>query len=294
MVQPKVVMPCKYGNDYHTKECRSRFNTLLEGEPIKAPKTPVVGVPKTPSWVSRAKGWWRAKFFSGRGGWMMTMNLRLLVMLVRLRMLWVLLASQKGLKFQLNPNFWREVPMLRHQSWLKLSKMVRMKPWCHADLLRYRGGSARVWEVKAANKQGMVCWVLLLIRKFLLSKVCQQLEVPYLGLSVDFGDLLDDGVFAQVEYWFHEKVQENENHSFVFGSIPCGPFSPIQNLNLATKGESFKKYLKKERKKSLELVSRFPEVRPHCCCIRRYCFIWVAKELCRVERTIGVVFHHRV
>ena len=39
---------CKYGNDYHTKECRSRFNTLLEGEPIKAPKTPVVGVPKTP------------------------------------------------------------------------------------------------------------------------------------------------------------------------------------------------------------------------------------------------------
>ena len=75
-------------------------------------------------------------------------------------------------------------------------------------------------------------------------------------MSVDFGDLLDDGVFAQVEYWFHEKVQENET-IHLFGSIPCGPFSPIQNLNLATKGESFKKYLKKERKKSLELVSRF-------------------------------------
>ena len=106
---------CKYGTDYHTKECRSRSNTLLEGEPIKAPKTPVVSVPKTPVESHEPKVG-EGPSSSAVGGRMMTMNLRLMVMLVRLRMLWVLLASRKGLKFQLNPNFWREVPMLRHQS----------------------------------------------------------------------------------------------------------------------------------------------------------------------------------
>ena len=78
--------------------------------------------------------------------------------------------------------------------------------------------------------------------------------------------------FAQVEYWFHEKVQENET-IHLFGSIPCGPFSPIQNLNLATKGESFQEVSQEGTKEITGASFTLSEVRPHCCCIRRYCFI---------------------
>ena len=85
-------------------------------------------------------------------------------------------------------------------------------------LAEVSGGSARVEKSKQqTNKEWFVEFCC--SSESSCSKVCQQLEVPYLGLSVDFGDLLDDGVFAQVEYWFHEKVQENET-IHLFGSIP--------------------------------------------------------------------------
>ena len=87
-------------------------------------------------------------------------------------------------------------------------------------------------------------------------KVAEQLGINYLGLSEDFGNLLDDQVFEQVEYWFHERAQHQERIN-LFGSIPCGPFSALQNLNLHIQGERFQGYLQDERGKSLELVRRF-------------------------------------
>lgn len=86
--------------------------------------------------------------------------------------------------------------------------------------------------------------------------VAQQLNVDYLGLSEDFGDLLDHQVFEQVEYWFHERIQEGDK-IHLFGSIPCGPFSKLQNLNLAVHGEKYQDYLQNERKKSISLVGKF-------------------------------------
>ena len=43
-----------------------------------------------------------------------------------------------------------------------------------------------------------------------------------------FGDILDDGVYEQIEYWMHERVQMREK-VHLFGSIPCGPFSPTKS-----------------------------------------------------------------
>ena len=53
--------------------------------------------------------------------------------------------------------------------------------------------------------------------------VAQQLNIDYLGLSEDFGDLQDHQVFEQVVFWFHERIQEGDKND-LFGSIPCGPF----------------------------------------------------------------------
>ena len=91
------------------------------------------------------------------------------------------------------------------------------------------------------------------------STVSQQLHVPYLGLSSDFGDLLNDDVFEQVMYWFHERVQENEA-IHLFGSIPHGPFKLLQYSNVAVQSKSSRTQLGEERAKSLELVERFKKL----------------------------------
>ena len=43
----------------------------------------------------------------------------------------------------------------------------------------------------------------------------------------------------------------------LWGSIPCTPWSQIQNLNIAQHGESFKEYLARERSHSLQILGRF-------------------------------------
>ena len=87
-------------------------------------------------------------------------------------------------------------------------------------------------------------------------KVCQQLGIPYLGLSREFGDVLDPTVFCQIEYWMHERVQLEEV-IHIFGSIPCGPFSPLQNLNLVAQGEQYQDYFQSQRQRSLKMVELF-------------------------------------
>ena len=55
----------------------------------------------------------------------------------------------------------------------------------------------------------------------------------------------------------HERVQMYET-IHLFGSIPCGgPFSSLQELNLAKQGEKYQGNLQIEGGKSLELANRF-------------------------------------
>ena len=92
-----------------------------------------------------------------------------------------------------------------------------------------------------------------------LSSCCQvshQLEVSYLGLSVDFGDLLDDGVMEQVEYWFHERVQHEES-IHLFGSIPCDPLSFNWDINLPCRRKPYPEDLQCGQKQSLKWIERF-------------------------------------
>ena len=55
-------------------------------------------------------------------------------------------------------------------------------------------------------------------------KVAAHFKIPYMALSVNFGNLLCDEVFCQVEFWFLERVNETEA-VHLWGSILPGRFS---------------------------------------------------------------------
>ena len=87
-------------------------------------------------------------------------------------------------------------------------------------------------------------------------QVAEKLGLNYLGLSEEFGDLTDDQVFEQVEFWFQERMNLGEPID-LWGSIPCGPYSPLQHLNIAKQGEEFLVKLGKSREVTGVLLDRF-------------------------------------
>ena len=64
--------------------------------------------------------------------------------------------------------------------------------------------------------------------------VAKQLHIPYLGLSMDFGNLLDPDVFQQVEFWFKERVNEGES-VHLFGSMDDKMEGKGSKMELITK-----------------------------------------------------------
>ena len=86
--------------------------------------------------------------------------------------------------------------------------------------------------------------------------MAEKLGLNYLGLSEEFGDLTDDQVFEQVEFWFQERMNLGEPID-LWGSIPCGPYSPLQHLNIAKQGEEFLVKLGKSREVTGVLLDRF-------------------------------------
>ena len=71
-------------------------------------------------------------------------------------------------------------------------------------------------------------------------------DIPYIGLSLKFGDLSAVEVQEQVHYWFKERTQVGET-IHLWGSISCGPWSPLQNLNIAVQGQAFESRLEVKR-----------------------------------------------
>ena len=236
---------CKQGSDNHSKECRARFNELLDrAEPVKTPKTPVGGAPQTPAvdHESMVDEGYEPSIFGDD----MDESKEDVIGLISISK--GSLVSQQALYLERGKDVAASILLEAVENGDDEMIMSRR-------LEEVSGGVNPTQKPKVNPKKE---WFVEFCCSSISSccKVCQQLEIPYLGLSIDFGDMLDDGVFDQVEFWFQERVQQEEC-IHLFGSIPCGPFSPIQNLNIATKGEPFKKYLKKERKKSLKLVDRF-------------------------------------
>ena len=91
------------------------------------------------------------------------------------------------------------------------------------------------------------------------SRVAEANGIDYLGLSLGFGDLLDDQVFSQVLFWFQER-KNNDEEIELWGSIPCGPYSPLQRLNVATQGPDYLKVLDHKREETDLLVDRFTQL----------------------------------
>ena len=87
-------------------------------------------------------------------------------------------------------------------------------------------------------------------------RVAEACGIPYLGLSEEFGDLRDPVVIEQVMYWFIE-TSANGAAIDLWGSIPCGPYSPLQNLNVAVQGESYLEKLDDKRSDTLLLLDHF-------------------------------------
>ena len=236
---------CKQGSDNHPKECRARFNELLDrAEPVKTPKTPVGGAPQTPAvdHESMVDEGYEPSIFGDD----MDESKEDVIGLISISK--GSLVSQQALYLERGKDVAASILLEAVENGddeMIMSRRLDEVSGGVNPTQKPKVNPKKEWFVEFCCSSTSSC-----------CKVCQQLEIPYLGLSIDFGHMLDDGVFDQVEFWFQERVQQEEC-IHLFGSIPCGPFSPIQNLNIATKGEPFKKYLKKERKKSLKLVDRF-------------------------------------
>ena len=90
-------------------------------------------------------------------------------------------------------------------------------------------------------------------------RVAEACSIPYLGLSKDFGDLSDPGVIEQILFWFQETANKGESID-LYGSIPCGPYSPLQNLNIAVQGREYLEVLESKRAETEILVDNFCQV----------------------------------
>ena len=88
------------------------------------------------------------------------------------------------------------------------------------------------------------------------SRVAEACNIPYIGLSESFGDLTDPVVFDQVLFWFEERIDKGEAID-LWGSIPCGPYSPLQNFNVATQGPEYQKVLDDKRTITDTLLKNF-------------------------------------
>lgn len=90
-------------------------------------------------------------------------------------------------------------------------------------------------------------------------RVAEEFGINYLGLTEEFGDLTDPNVVGQILFWFKEKSSEGFALD-LWGSIPCGPYSPLQNLNRAIQGEGYDQVLENKRKVTDILVEHFQQL----------------------------------
>ena len=87
-------------------------------------------------------------------------------------------------------------------------------------------------------------------------RVSEAYSIPYVGLSEEFGDLRDPAVVDQIMFWFQETAAKGEAID-LYGSIPCAPYSPLQQVNLAVQGTEYEQVLAEKRADTEILVDHF-------------------------------------
>ena len=89
-----------------------------------------------------------------------------------------------------------------------------------------------------------------------ISKLAEEMQIPYLGLSKEVCDLSNPHHMQQVMLWAKERGELGESFH-LWGSLPCTPWSLWQNLNLHCLDETFRTNLMERRDESRILVDNF-------------------------------------
>ena len=89
-----------------------------------------------------------------------------------------------------------------------------------------------------------------------ISKLAEEMQIPYIGLSKEVCDLSNPHHMQQVMLWAKERGELGESFH-LWGSLPCTPWSLWQNLNLHCLDETFKTNLMERRDESRILVDNF-------------------------------------
>ena len=67
---------------------------------------------------------------------------------------------------------------------------------------------------------------------------------------------ITSGAVDQIMFWFQETAAKGEAID-LYGSIPCAPYSPLQQVNLAVQGTEYEQVLAKKRADTEILVDHF-------------------------------------
>eukprot|EP00435_Cladocopium_sp_Y103_P033668 s1073_g8.t1 len=86
----------------------------------------------------------------------------------------------------------------------------------------------------------------------MLGKVNESRDIPHIRLTEKSSNMADSDEIESLL-----KVQELFPGHDLWGSIPCGPWSPWQKMSVARFGKGYQKKLDKKRKKSMKLLNNF-------------------------------------
>ena len=89
-----------------------------------------------------------------------------------------------------------------------------------------------------------------------IRKVCEDMSIPYIGLSRDVCDLTNPHHMHQVMLWAQERKDAGDSFH-LWGSLPCTPWCSWQHVNRHVLGEEFDQDLQTRREESKILVENF-------------------------------------
>ena len=220
---------CSEGTYSHTPACRERFNTLLEDEAVRGrskPKAGDVGKPSSSATLDPADdGSFALHVLTGENLKRASTNLESGNAVVA-SVLVNALENGDGDEEDLS----------------RMLAGILGKP---VNAGKTKKSSRKEWFVEYCCSTNSSC-----------CQVAAAHSIPYIGLSLSFGDLTEKGVQEQVHLWFKERVACGES-IHLWGSISCGPWSPLQNLNIAVQGQVFEFKLQTKRAIALGLVQFF-------------------------------------
>lgn len=217
---------CRTGiSTAHTQACRDRFDELLEGEPVRRRKTaePKPAKDDAPATVGGVDMFALTTPATGRE------------------------VRQSDLEQgqEVITSIYMQAIDEGHGNEESLTSKLAMLMQTKPTPKPPKNKQGKKWFVEFCCSEGSAC-----------CRVAEACSIPYLGLTESFGDLTKPEIIDQILFWFEETCSKGESID-LWGSIPCGPYSPLQNLNLATQGPNFQQVLNEKRNATRVLLENF-------------------------------------